>query len=326
MKFTKALATFCGVLFAAAATAPAAVAADFDFPSRPLQIVVPYGPGGVVDVVSRIVVDKMAAALGQAVVVQNRPGGNANIGPSLVAQAQPDGYTLLASSTATVINPYTERNPGFGHDSFVPIARIAQSPNLIVVPASLEVATLADFVALAKARPGLATPVTGPGSSQAVARAMFAKSADIELLNVAYKGGVSFITDLLAGRLAMSVSPVNVVGRLVQEGKLVALANTAEQRSPLMPEVPTLIEAGYPEATSVSWFGLHAPAGTPAAALDRIALAVKAATSDPEVVEKIKALGAEVAYLDKPGFEKFIAGERSRAEKYAAVIKGAAQQ
>ncbi|HRO59407.1 MAG TPA: tripartite tricarboxylate transporter substrate binding protein [Burkholderiaceae bacterium] len=309
-----------------AATAPAAVAAEDVFPSKPLQIVVPYGPGGVVDVLSRIVVDRMAAALGQAVVVQNRPGGNANIGPSLVAQAQPDGYTLLASSSATVINPYIEKNPGFGHDSFVPIARIAQSPNLIVVPASLEVATLADFVTLAKARPGLATPVTGPGSSQAVARALFAKSADIELLDVAYKGGVNFITDLLAGTLAMSVSPVNVVGRLVHEGKLVALANTAEQRSPIVPEVPTLTEAGYPEATSVSWFGLHAPAGTPASALDKIASAVKAATGDPEVVEKIKALGAEIAYLDKPAFEEFIASERSRAEKYAAEIKVAAQQ
>ena len=163
MKLTRTVAALCGALLAATAPAPAAAVGDH-YPSKPIQVVVPYGPGGVVDVVSRIVVDQMAVALGQAVVVQNRPGGNANIGPSLVAQARPDGYTLLASSTATIINPYTEKNPGFGHDSFEPIARIAQSPNLIVVPASLNVATLADFVALARARPGLATPVTGPGS------------------------------------------------------------------------------------------------------------------------------------------------------------------
>jgi tripartite-type tricarboxylate transporter receptor subunit TctC len=194
------------------------------------------------------------------------------------------------------------------------------------VPAALGVGTLAEFVALAKARPGLATPVTGPGSSQAVARAMFAKSADIELLNVAYKGGVSFITDLLAGTLAMSVSPVNVVGRLVKEGQLVALANTAEQRSPVLPEVPTLAEAGYPEATSVSWFGLHAPAGTPAPVLAKIAAAVRAAAADPEVNAKIAALGAEVAYLDTRAFEDFLAAERRRAEKYAAVIKAEARQ
>jgi tripartite-type tricarboxylate transporter receptor subunit TctC len=310
----KALAWACGCLFAVGASASA------DYPQKPIQVVVPYGPGGVVDVISRIVSDRMGQQLGQAVVVQNRPGGNANIGPSLVANAAPDGYTLLASSTATVINPLTEKNPGWREDSFVPIARIAQSPNLIVVPASLGTPTLADFVALAKAKPGLPTPVTGPGSSQAVARAMFAKAADIQLLDVAYKGGVSFITDLLAGTLAMSVSPMNVVSKLVQEGQLIALANTAEQRSAVLPAVPTVAEAGYPEATSVSFFGFHAPAGTPEPVLRKLAAAVKAATDDPEVQSKVAALGAEVAFLDTTGYQDFLAGERSKAEKYVAVI------
>ena len=144
-----ALALLCGVLFAAPAAATSS-----DYPRKPIQVVVPYAPGGVVDVVSRIVVDRMAQTLGKPVVVLNRPGGNANIGPSIVAQAEPDGYTLLASSSSTVINPLTEKNPGFGLDSFIPIARIAQSPNVLVVPAALELGTLADFVTLAKAKPG----------------------------------------------------------------------------------------------------------------------------------------------------------------------------
>jgi tripartite-type tricarboxylate transporter receptor subunit TctC len=307
---------WCGCLFAAASSAS-------EYPRKPIQVMVPYGPGGVVDVITRLVVDEMGARLGQPVVVQNRPGGNANIAPSLVAQAAPDGYTLLASSTATVINPLTEKNAGFSAESFIPIARVAQSPNLVVVPPSLRVGKLADFVALAKAQPGLATPVTGPGSSQAVAREMFAKTAGIELLDVAYKGGVSFITDLVAGRLAMSVSPINVVARLVQEGQLVALANTAGHRSDVLPEVPTMAEAGYPEATSVSWFGFHAPAGTPDMVIEKIAAAVKAATENPEVQAKIAALGAEPAWLDRPGFEAFIAEERSKAEKYVAILHAA---
>lgn len=317
MNAVVAVAMLCLSLFATTADASP------EYPIRPIQIVVPYGPGGVVDVVTRIVVDKMTQSLGQPVVVLNRPGGNANIGPSIVAQAEPDGYTLLASSSSTVINPLVEKNPGFGSDSFVPIVRIAESPNVLVVPASLKLATLNDFVVLAKSEPELATPVTGPGSSQAVARTMFARSANIQLLDVAYKGGVSFITDLLAGRLAMSVSPMNVVIGLVKQGRLTALAVTSERRSALLPDVPTMAEAGFAEATAVSWFGFHAPAGTPALALEKIAAAVRTATDDPEVRARIAGVGAEAAYLGTSAFESFLVVERIKAEKYVATINEA---
>ena len=295
------------------------------WPAKPIQVVVPYGPGGAVDVVMRVVAEHMSQTLGQPLVILNRPGGNANIGPSQVAQSPADGYTLLASSSATIVNPLVDRKLGWGRSSFVAIARIGQAPNLVVVPASSGTKTLAEFVARARANPGLTTPVTGFGSSQAVARESFARAASIRLLDVAYKGGVSFVPDLLSGQLAMSVSPLNVVLQMVRDGQLVALANTGEKRSPLLPEVPTMIEAGYPDATSVSWFGLHAPAGTPAPVVARIAAAAIAAANDPGVRERLIRVGVETAPLDTTGFAAFLDVETARAERYVATLDTAAK-
>lgn len=295
------------------------------WPARPIQVVVPYGPGGAVDVVMRVVAEHMSQALGQPLVILNRPGGNANIGPSQVVQSTPDGYTLLASSSATVINPLVDRKLGWNRESFIAIARVGQASNLIVVPASSGTKTLADFVARAKANPGLTTPVTGFGSSQAVARESFARAAGIRLLDVAYKGGVSFVPDLLSGQLAMSVSPLNVVLQMVRDGQLVALANTGEKRSPLLPDVPTMIESGYPDATSVSWFGLHAPAGTPAPVVARIAAAAIAAANDPGVRERLIRVGVEAAPLDTTAFGKFLDVETTRAERYVATLDPSAK-
>ncbi len=300
-----------GILpFAAAAQQPA------DFPRKTIQVVVPYAVGGAVDVAARIAVEHMGRTLGQQLVVLNRPGGNANIGPAAVAAAPPDGYTLLASSSATVLNPLIAAQIGWNADALVPIARISQSTNLIVITTTLGVRDMAGFVAHAKRHPGLPTPVTGLGSSQAVARENFTQAAGIQLLDVAYKGGTSFMTDLIAGRLAISVSPLNVVIRQVQQGQLVAIANTGEQRSPLVPEVPTVAELGYPQALSMSWFGFHAPAGTPTPVLERLAEAVRQAVADPEVQARIVGVGAEPAYLAGPAFVRFLQDERQRGESF----------
>jgi tripartite-type tricarboxylate transporter receptor subunit TctC len=315
ISITRLLALALGCLVSAASVA------QTDFPRKPIQVVVPYGPGGAVDVAMRIVTDHMAQTLGQALVVLNRPGGNANIGPGVVLQSPPDGYTLLASSTATVVNPLADTRIGWNRDSFSPVARMATSPSLFVVPASSGIKTLAEFVARAKAKPGeLTTPVTGPGSSQAVARESFARLAGIQLLDVAYKGGTSFMSDLIGGRLSMSVSPLNVVLPMVKEGQLVALVNTGDQRSPLVPDVPTLAELGFGEAASNSWFGLHAPAGTPAPVIAKLAAAVAAAMQDPKVRSQFVAAGAEPAFLDTAGFNAFIDQETVKAKRYVATL------
>lgn len=302
----------------------AGAVAQSDFPRKPIQVVVPYGPGGAVDVAVRIVAEHMGQTLGQPLVVLNRPGGNANIGPGVVLQAPADGYTLLASSTATVVNPLADGRLGWNRDSFQPIARMATSPSLFVVPAGSGVRSLAEFVALARARPGeLTTPFTGFGSSQAVARERFARLAGIQLLDVAYKGGTTFVADLLGGRLAMSVSPLNVVLPMVRDGQLVAIANTGLQRSSLVPDVPTLTELGYADASSNSWFGLHAPAGTPAPVVEKLSGALRAAMDDPKVRRQFTAAGAEPGYLDTAAFDAFIDEESVKARRYVATLPGA---
>jgi tripartite-type tricarboxylate transporter receptor subunit TctC len=299
----------------------ATAAAQPDWPRKPIQVFIPYAPGGAVDVVARIVAEHVGQTLGQPLVIQNRPGGNANIAPGLVVQAPADGYTLLASSTATVLNPLIDRKLGWNRASFTPIARIATSPSLIVVPASSGTKTLAEYIARARATPGtLTTPVTGFGSAQAVARESFTRVAGVQLLDVAYKGGVSFVPDLLAGTLSMSVSPLNVVLEMVRSGQLVALANTGERRSPLAPDVPTLAELGFPDATSISWFGLHAPVGTPQSVIDRVSAAVRAAVADATVRNRLVGVGVEPGYLDTSGFNRFIDEETVKAEKYVASL------
>lgn len=291
-----------------------------DYPRKPIQIVVPFGPGGAVDVIGRIIGEHMSQTLGQPVVVLNRPGANANIGPGVVAQATPDGYTLLASSTALIVNPLIEKNLSWSIRQFVPIARYVQAPNVIVVPASSRLATLADFVKHAKANPGLTTSLAGPGTPQAISREYFTRTAGIDMLDVAYKGGVSYLPDLIAGRLAMSVAPMNVVAQLVKDGQLTALASTGERRSAMLPDTPTVAEAGYPEATAVSWYGLHAPAGTPRPVLERLAAAVRAATSDPKVQARIAAVGAEPAFLDTVEFAGFLDRETEKARSFVAGV------
>lgn len=311
---------FLGALLAAGLLTTATGAAPA-WPKHPVQLVVPYGPGGAVDVIGRFVAEHLAQSLGQPVVVLNKPGANANIGPAAVAHADADGYTLLASSTATVVNPLLEKNLSWRPQQFVPVARYVQAPNVLVVPASLDVKTLAEFVALARARPGLATSMAGPGTPQTISTGLLAQAAGIHLTEVAYKGGVSYLPDLISGRLSVSIAPMNVVLQHVRDGKLIALAVTAEARSPMLPEVPTLAEAGYPEATGVSWYGLHAPAGTPQHAIERLVQAVRAATEDSNVRERVAAVGAETAFLDTKAFEAFLADETAKAQRYVQAEK-----
>jgi len=301
------------LLIAACLTPISAVA----FPNKPIQVVVPYGAGGAVDIHARIVTEHMSRTLGQPIVVVNRPGGAANIGPTDVAKSARDGYTLLASSTATALNPLIYKSPGWKSEDLVPIVRTGTSPSLIVVSNALGVKNLQEFIALAKAKPGeLATPVTGLGSAQAMGRENFAHAAGIKFMDVGYKGGTSFLADLIAGRLAVSVSPLNVVIKQVEQGSLVALANTAESRSPAAPNIATIGELGFPQATSESWFGLHAPAGTPEPVLQALANAAEIALADPAIQKHIRAVGAEPAFLARPQFAVFLGDEQERGKRF----------
>ena len=287
------------------------------YPEKTIHVLVPYGSGGAVDSHARIITEHMSQTLRQAIVVVNRPGGGGNIAHREVAIAAKNGYTLLASSSATALNPLIYKAPGWQSDDLTPIVRTGTSPNLIVVSSKLGVNNLKALIDLAKSKPGeLPTPVTGLGSSQAMGRENFTHAAGIHLLDVGYKGGTTFMTDLIAGRLALSVSPLSVVIQQVEQGSLVALANTGEKRSPLAPNIQTIAELGFPEATSESWFGLHAPAGTPAPILQALADAAQKAVNDPAVQKRIRDVGAEPAYQPAGEFVIFLGQEKERGQRF----------
>ncbi len=300
---------------------PAAACYAADYPSRPIQVLVPYGPGGAADVISRIYGEHMSKTLGQSIVIVNKPGGNANIAPAVAAVADADGYTLLSSSVAFVVNPYVERNLNWKIEDFVPVAKLVESSNLFVVPSRLGNKTLSEFIDFAKNNEHVPTNVSSLGNSQALAREYFAHTTGIKFTHIGYKGGVSWIADLVNGSLVFSVAPINPILSLLQEGQLRALASTGTTRTPLFPDVPTVSELGYPEATSVSWFGFHAPAGTPREIIDKLDKAVKAASEDPDVKTRVEAAGAVVAYQGADEFTGFVNHELDRAKVFASIVE-----
>jgi tripartite-type tricarboxylate transporter receptor subunit TctC len=314
----KCLSAFALLL---ASLMPIGAAAQTDWPRKPVQIVVPYGAGGAVDVMIRIFAEHMSQTLGQPVVVLNRPGGNANIGPVSVTQAPADGYMLLASSGTLIVNPLIDANSGYTVKQFIPVARSAQMTNVVVVPASSKVNSLREFVAYARLNPDLPTNFSAHGNAQAVARESLAKAAGFKLLDVAYKGGTTYIPDLVAGRLSVSFAPINVVLPLIRDRQLTALAVTGERRAAVLPDVPTAAESGYPGVVSVSWFGVHALTGTPKPVIERLAQAVRAAALDPKVQSRVQTSGAEVAWLDTAEFDAFLAKETASAERYVQTVR-----
>jgi len=280
------------------------------WPDRPIRLVVPYPAGGAVDVMVRALSVRMSSDLGQPVVVEARPGGNSNIGADLVANAPPDGYTLLASSPWFTINQLVDNGRRWKAADFQPIAQFATSPNYMVVGADSPARTVADYVDMAKRSPGLLYGSTGIGSTQDMAVAMFATSAGIKLEPVPYKGAPPILPDLVSGQLSMAIVAGGNATAQIQAGRLRALASTAGKRSASTPDIPTLAEAGYP-VTVVSWYGFHAPAGTPKAVIDKLASAVKIAAESQETQARFTAANAEAAYLGTADFMKALEDERS---------------
>jgi tripartite-type tricarboxylate transporter receptor subunit TctC len=292
------------------------------FPDKPITIVVPYGAGGIADIVARTYGESISTVLGVPVIVMNKPGASANIGPAYVARAAADGYTLVLSSTSMAMNPYIYKNIGWKPDEFSPVARLAESTNVFLVPASSGMKTLADFVKYAKTHKFLPTNVTSYGNSQALNREIFARKVGIKFNAVGYKGGVSYFTDLVNGALVFSVLPAGVSLPWIVGKKVTALATTGEHRVDALPDVPTLKELGYPAATATSWFGLDAPAGTPEIAIQKIAEAARQAAADPTLEKKLKTVTASAAFLGTADFAKFYQEEAARSQEFASLIRG----
>lgn len=264
------------------------------------------------DVMSRIMATRMAQTLGQPVVVENRPGANANIGPAYVAQAPADGRTLLATASYFSTNPLIESNLQWSPRQLVPVARFGISPNLYVVPAKSSASTLKDFLAQAKTTPGMPVMDAGRGATQTMVQMVLEDAAKVTFTHVQYRGGVSYVPDIISGTLSGGVVPFNVALGLVKNGDLKALAITSAKRSALLPNVPTMAEAGFPEAGIDSWLGYHVPAGTPPDVVKRLMTAVEEAAANADVRTRFATLGAESAYLDTGAFEAFLV-RRSQA-------------
>ena len=308
--------------FALAVAVIPATARAQAYPNRLIKIVVPYAAGGAVDRVARIVGQALADELKQPVIVDNRVGASGNIGMEAVAKAPPDGYTLLMASPGLTTNMALFPNLKFdGRRDFVPIARIGYAPLVIVVPAASPAKSFKDLIAMAKAKPGdLTYGSAGNGSSGHLAGELLKSSAGIDVVHVPYKGGAPAITDLLGERLSfMPINPLEVAS-YVQAGRLRVLAVGTDKRVPTLPDVPTASEAGVSGFEATVWWGLVAPAKTPADIVAKLNAEVNKALRDPAISKKL----AEAGVVTTPGspdeFAQFIA---KQTELWSAVIKKA---
>lgn len=291
------------------------------WPDQPIRIVVPYPAGGAVDAMLRVMAPKMSEKLGQPIVVDNRAGANANLGPAVVSKAKPDGYTFLASATYLLVNPLIDTELGWRPSDFQPIARLSMTHNLFVVGGSSPWQSLADFVAAARAHPGLPIGSGGVGSPQSMAHQLLGLKAGLEFNEIPYRGSPPMMVDLLNGSVVMGVLPLAAAKGMLEGGRLRALATASEERSKLLPMVPTTGEAGYPDIIVLSWYGLHAPTGTPAAVIQAVAEAARAASSDPSVQATAATAGGETAFLGTDDFARFLGKDRERWERTVATLK-----
>jgi len=309
-------------LAAIALFALTAVAARGDtFPSRPIRIVVPFAAGGATDLIARVVGQKLTESMGQAVVVENRPGASGMIGADLVAKAPPDGYTLLMASTAEIaINPSLYSKMSYDpQKDLAPITLAGVTPLILVVNPASPLHSVADIVKEAKAHPGaISFASAGNGSVQHLSGELVKVLTSTDMVHVPYKGAAPALTDVLSGQVTMFFSGMPPAMPHVKSGKLRALAVTTPKRSPAAPDVPTMAEAGVQGFDISNWFGLLAPAGTPPGILDKLHDEAVKALMQPTVKERLAEQGAEVVADSREHFGAFIKAE---ADKYAKLIK-----
>jgi tripartite-type tricarboxylate transporter receptor subunit TctC len=306
-------------LFVAATLITAAVAAQ-DYPNRPIKIIVPFSPGGAVDGPTRAVAQELSKQLKQQVIIDNKPGAGATIGSEMVARAAPDGYTLLLASQTNAISAsmYTKLN--FNPiDDFTGISLLGREPGVLVVHPSLPVKSVAELVAYAKSRPGQVNYASsGNGSGQHLFAAMFASMTGIELTHVPYRGSGQATTDLLGGTVPMAIpGTAGMVGH-IKSGKLRPLAVSGSSRSPQLPDVPTLAEAGLAGYSAYVWMGLLAPKGTPAPIIERLHREIRTALATPEVKSFFAEAGIEIVGSTPSEFDAYFREERDR---WARIIK-----
>ena len=315
-----ALAALLGLgTLAATMLAQAQVQAQ-DYPSKPVRIIVPFAPGGSADVFGRFIAQRLQEATGQNFVIDNRPGAGSVIGTDAVAKSPADGYTLLLmSNTHTVNEALIPVKPFVLMRDFVPIAPLNYSDLVLVAKPSLPFATLADLIKAAKAKPGgMSYASSGPGTPYHMAGELFKALAGISIVHVPYKGSAGARTDVLGGQLEMMFDAIPTMSEHIKAGKVKALATTGRTRSAVLPDVPTLIEAGVPGYEATLWLGLMAPKGTPAAVINKLNAEISKITSNPEVRRTWSAQGTTAMTMSVDEFTRYM---NEDIAKWAPIVK-----
>jgi tripartite-type tricarboxylate transporter receptor subunit TctC len=303
-----------------AGTAGFSTSAAAAWPEQPIRMIVGFSAGGTTDVVARIVAKEIGDTLGKPVVVENKPGGGSNIASEMVARATPDGYTLYMVAVTSAINQTLYKNLSFDLvKDFAPVALTVKVPNVLVVNPSVPVKTVKELVDYAKANPGkLNFASSGSGTSIHMAGELFKQSAGIDVMHIPYKGSAPAMTDLIGGQVQYMFDNMPSAWPHVASGSLRALAVTTAERSKTAPELPTMQESEFPNFDVSSWFGVIAPAGTPAAIVDKVNKAIQVALDDPQVQERFEKLGAVPVKTTPAEFGDFI---KSEVDSWAKVVK-----
>jgi tripartite-type tricarboxylate transporter receptor subunit TctC len=309
------------VLLGTAALAVAAVSADAqNYPTRPIRVIVPFSPGGAADTPGRLLFNKLSETIGQQIVVDNRPGAGSTIGADLAAKATPDGYTLLmVSNTHVISSALYKKLPYDALRDFTPILEFGDAPNVLVVHPSLPAKSVKELIALAKAKPnGIDFASSGNGSSQHLFMALFMSMAGIKMNHVPYKGSGQARADLISGQVKVSMPGISSVIQHIEAGRLRALGVTGRKRSPELPNVPTIAEAGVPGYDASLWLGLLGPAGMPKSIVAKLNTEVHKALQTPDIQTKFARVGTEIVYRGPEDWGKYL---HSEAAKWAKVVK-----
>jgi len=306
------------LLIAASLTAAVAMpAAQAAYPERPLTLINPYAAGGPADVVARSLGRALEKSLGQPVVVENKPGGGASIGTGFVARAKPDGYTLLLGTSAGhVVTPLMQKTPYDGVDGFAFCSVVAVQPIMLVVNPSRGIRNVAELLARAKAEPGkLSYGSAGVGGATHLGAELFQQAAHVQLNHIPYAGASPAINDVVGGQIDLAMLNLSASLPFIRQGRLIALAYAADKRSALLPDVPTLDEAGVPGAQAATWYSLAAPAGTPPDIVQRLSSAVRAVNDDPDYRRVMQEQAIELMSLTPAEADAYVRRDRADMQR-----------
>jgi len=322
MKFVSALSaikTACVVALSLVIATPSITQAQ-NYPNRPIRMVLPFSPGGAADAPGRVLMQKLSEVLGQQVFVDNRPGAGGTIGAASVAKATPDGYTLLLISNTHVISASLYKNlPYDSVTDFAPVLQFSEAPNVLVVHPSLPVKSVRELIALAKEKPGkIDYASSGNGSSQHLFAALFSSMAGVNMFHIPYKGSAQATTELLGGEVKVGFPGIAGMLQYIKDGRLRALAVTGAKRSPELPDVPTIEEAGLKGYEATLWLGILGPAALPKEIIAKLNTAMSGILKQPDVQHSLRAVGTEIVYRTPGEFGEYV---RAEQKKWSTVVK-----